>query len=233
MKTIVYIDGQNFLYKAADVLIEAGKITEKQELNLISVRGLLESVLKEEELVIKFYGAKLKKYTNTEKLEAKTTKMIDSNRKLKNILNKEKIICIDGGQLKLRDSDKCDDCGHQSQKLQEKGVDVRMAVDIILDSQLPHVQRQVLLSSDTDLLPAVKVVTKASKQLVYMGFTDKLTFALSRAATETQTIRDQEIIDAFELVNPPTILPPETLTELTPTEEANDTASPSQVNTEE
>jgi hypothetical protein len=31
MKTVVYIDGQNFLYKAADVLMASGLIAEKQE----------------------------------------------------------------------------------------------------------------------------------------------------------------------------------------------------------
>jgi uncharacterized LabA/DUF88 family protein len=205
MKTVVYIDGQNFLYKAADVLIANGKINDKQDLYNISVRSLLEGVLGHNDLVIKFYGAKLKKYSDTKELLQKSTTMIDSNRKLKNSLNKEKITCIDGGRLKLRDSDKCGACGHKDRRFQEKGVDVRMAVDIILDSQQDHVSKQVLVSSDTDLIPAIKVVTNNGKDLVYVGFSDKLTFSLSREATETQTIRDQEIIDAFDKFNPPAL----------------------------
>lgn len=223
MKILVYIDGQNFLYKAADVLIAAGRIEDKQELHNLSVRSLLEKVLQEKDLVIKFYGAKLKKYSGSPQLQEKTTRMIDSNRKLKNTLNKEKIQCIDGGKLKLRDGDKCTNCNHQSQKLQEKGVDVRIAVDIILDSQQDHVQKQVLVSSDTDLIPAVKVVRKNKKELIYVGFGDKMTHALSREASQTQAIRDQEIIDAFDVFNPPTLLPSDVIAaaQVEPTEKSS------------
>lgn len=207
MKTIVYIDGQNFLYKAAEVLISAGRIEDKQDLNKISVRSLMENVLGEKDLVIKFYGAKLKTYNNTPEIQQKSIRMIDSNRKLKNTLNNEKIQCIDGGKLKLRDGDKCVECDHQTVKFQEKGVDVKIAVDLILDSQQDYVNRQVLVSSDTDLIPAVKVIRSNSKDLVYVGFSDKMTHALSREASETQTFRDQEIINAFDLLNPQTALP--------------------------
>ena len=207
MKTIVYIDGQNFLYKAADVLIEEKRITEKQDLHTLSIRTLLEEVLDEKDLVIKFYGAKLKVYKNTPEIEEKSTRMVDSNRKLKNSLNREKIQSIDGGKLKLRDSDKCIKCDSQFLKFQEKGVDVKLAVDILLDSQQKYVQRQVLVSSDTDLIPAIKEVVRNKKELVYVGFSNNITHALSREATETQTIRDQEIINSFDLFNPQEKLP--------------------------
>lgn len=206
MKTVVYIDGQNFLYKAADVLIANGRITDKQDLHSISIRSLLEGVLSHNDLVIKFYGAKLKKYSNTPELLRKSTTMIDSNRKLKNSLNKEKIVCIDGGRLKLRDSDKCGACGHQDLRFQEKGVDVRIAVDIIIDAQQDYVEKQVLVSSDTDLIPAIKAAVGKGKELTYIAFSDKITLSISRVATITQTIRDQELIDAFDRFNQPTLL---------------------------
>lgn len=206
MKTLVYIDGQNFLYKAAEVLIANGRISDKQDLHSISIRSLLEGVLGHDDLVIKYYGAKLKKYSDTPELLEKSTIMIDSNRKLKNSLIREKITCIDGGRLKLRDSDKCSNCGHQDRRFQEKGVDVRMAVDIILDSQQKYVSKQVLVSSDTDLIPAVKFAMKNVEEFIYVGFVDKITLALSREASETQTIRDQEIVEAFDIFNPQTLL---------------------------
>ncbi|MBC7943109.1 NYN domain-containing protein [Candidatus Saccharibacteria bacterium] len=212
MKTTIYIDGQNFLYKAADILIAEGRINDKQDLNNISIRTLMQKVLGEDDLVIKFYGAKLRIYRDTPELIYKSTRMVDSNRKLKNSLNKEKIQSIDGGKLKLRDGDRCTNCDQQTVKFQEKGVDVKIAVDIILDSLQPHIERQVLVSSDTDLIPAIKAVRKNNKELVYVGFSDKITQALSREASETQTIRDQEIIDAFDIFNPQVILPVDELT---------------------
>lgn len=41
MKTKVYIDGQNFMYKAADILIAEGKIRSKDELTKIDIRGVV------------------------------------------------------------------------------------------------------------------------------------------------------------------------------------------------
>ena len=40
----VYVDGQNFLYKAAEVLIEHGKISSKDELTKIDIRSLVENI---------------------------------------------------------------------------------------------------------------------------------------------------------------------------------------------
>lgn len=85
MRTVVYVDGQNFLYKAADVLIAAGKIAEKQELHTISLRKLLEELLQENEVEIRYYGTKLKKHRHTPEIEAKSRVMIDSQRRLRRI----------------------------------------------------------------------------------------------------------------------------------------------------
>lgn len=100
MKTIVYIDGQNFLYKAADVLIDAGKIKEKQDLHTISLRKLIEELHNETGIEIRYYGTKLKKYRNTPEIEEKSTIMIDSQRRLKNSLAKQKITFAESGKLK-------------------------------------------------------------------------------------------------------------------------------------
>ncbi|MCL2173971.1 acetylxylan esterase [Candidatus Saccharibacteria bacterium] len=41
MKTIIYIDGQNFLYKAAEVLIAKGLISDKQELYALDIKSII------------------------------------------------------------------------------------------------------------------------------------------------------------------------------------------------
>lgn len=203
MNTIVYIDGQNFLYKAADVLIEAGKLKEKQDLHTISIRKLIEELLGDSDLEIRYYGTKLRKYENTPEIKQKSVVMIDSQRRLRNSLSKQNIIFIEAGKLKLRDGDKCRKCGTQDLHFQEKGVDVQIAVDLVTDASNPNISNMVLLSSDTDLLPAISLVIKKQKSLTYVGFSDKLTNALSIAASETQIIRDAEIISAFDYANPP------------------------------
>jgi uncharacterized LabA/DUF88 family protein len=198
MKTVVYIDGQNFLYKAADVLIATGKIKGKQDLHTFSFRTLIEKLLDEEHIEIRFYGTKIKRRKSppeTEHIVEKSVIMLDSQRKLRNCLNKEGVIFIESGKLKLRDGELCKECGAQ-----EKGVDVRIAIDMILDACNEEDQKFILISSDTDLLPAIQNVTARGKEVTYVGFSDKLIKALVTNATETQIIRDSEIITAFDLL---------------------------------
>lgn len=54
----VYVDGQNFLYKAAEVLIEHGKISSKDELTKIDIRSLVENIVGVG-VEIMFYGARV------------------------------------------------------------------------------------------------------------------------------------------------------------------------------
>ena len=94
--------------------------------------------------------------------------------------------------MKVRDGDKCKQCGAQDLHFQEKGVDVKIGVDIVIDSHNDQIAKMVLVSSDTDLIPAVETALEKEKHLVYVGFSDKLTNALLNVASETQIIRDPE-----------------------------------------
>lgn len=203
METIVYIDGQNFLYKAADVLITAQKIKEKQDLHTFSFRSLIEDLLGEKEIEIRFYGTRLKRYKNPADIASKSKIMVDSQRRLRNALNNQRILFVESGKLKLRDGDICKTCGKQDPRFQEKGVDVRIAVDMLIDAYDNKVQKLVLISSDTDLLPAIQNVIAKGKKVTYIGFSDKLTKAIVVTATETQIIRDTEIIQAYEVLESP------------------------------
>ncbi len=203
MKTIVYIDGQNFLYKAADVLIAAKKIKEKQDLHTFSFRSLIEDLLDEKEVEIRFYGTRLRRYKEPADIAKKSQVMVDSQRRLRNTLNAQNLLFIESGKLKLRDGDICKTCGKQDSRFQEKGVDVRIAVDMVVDACDNKAQKLVLVSSDTDLLPAIQNVISRGKSVVYVGFSDKLTKAIVVTATETQIIRDAEIIRAYELLQSP------------------------------
>ncbi len=209
MKTVVYIDGQNFLYKAAEVLIEAGKIQAKQDLHTFSFRTLVEKLLSEENVEIRFYGTKLKRKKSppeTEHIAQKSAIMVDSQRQLRNCLNKQGIEFIESGKLKLRDGDSCRKCGTQERRFQEKGVDVRIAIDMVIDGYRDEDQKFVLISSDTDLLPAIQNVVSKGRKVVYVGFNDKLTNAISTNSTETEIIRDAEIIEAYVLLEKPKLV---------------------------
>lgn len=206
MQTRIYIDGQNFLYKASDVLISVGKIQDKNELTKIDIRGIMEGIFGEGVDIV-YYGAKVRVRKDMgADIEQKTTVFSDVARRLRNTLNAQKIRFNEAGQLKVRDSDVCKNCQFRDRRMQEKGVDVGMAVDIVKDTLTKNVDRVVLVSSDTDLLPALRVAKSAGAEIVYVGFNNKTTKAIVSSANLTEIMRDQEIIDAFDRFNPPELL---------------------------
>lgn len=199
----VYIDGQNFLYKAAEVLIEAKRITTKDDLTKIHIRNILENIVGDDAHMT-FYGAKVRVRKDVgEDIKVKTTRFSDVARRIRNTLNAQNIEFNESGKLKVKDSDKCHNCGHTDLRLQEKGVDVGIAVDMVTDALTHEYDEQVLVSSDTDLLPAIQVVKESGAKVIYIGFSNKTTKAIIAKADRTEIIRDQEIIDAYDALNQP------------------------------
>ena len=199
MRNIVYIDGQNFLYKAANILIEKGIIEDKQELTSIDIRSLFEGIFPGEDLQIRFYGVtKIKRrYDLGEEVLNKSIRFSDNLRRIRNSLSSQNIDYIEVGKLKIRDSDICKNCGSKDYRFQEKGVDVGLAVGIVRDALKDEVDRIILASSDTDFIPAILLAKSEGKKVVYVGFDDRLTQALSAKSSSTQVIRDTEVVEAY------------------------------------
>lgn len=121
MTTRVYIDGQNFMYKAADILIQAGKIQDKNELTKIDIRGIVEKIFGND-IEITYYSAKVKvRKDKGEDIHQKTTRFSDVSRRVRSTLQKQNIRYNESGKLKIRDSDACKNCNHQDLRMQEKG----------------------------------------------------------------------------------------------------------------
>jgi len=198
MKTIAYIDGQNFIYKVADVLVTAGIVREKQDVYAIDIPKLLGGVI-DGEFEVRYYGVKnIRRRSDLgEEILEKSMKFSDNLRKLRNYLNKTGVKYVESGKLKVRDSDVCKKCGAKDYRFQEKGVDVGLAVDMVRDSLLGDVDHIALLSSDTDIIPAIMIAKGAGKQITYVGFDNKLTKAIVAEADRTQVLRDKEVIAAY------------------------------------
>lgn len=62
--------------------------------------------------------------------------------------------------------------------IHEKGVDIQIAVDMLVNSYENKVDRIILISSDTDLIPAIKQVQRLGKPVTYVGFKHKPSKAL-------------------------------------------------------
>lgn len=60
----------------------------------------------------------------------------------------------------------------------EKGVDVQIAVDMIVVAYENICSKLVIVSSDTDLIPAIKQARIKNKYVEYIGFSHKLSHAM-------------------------------------------------------
>lgn len=168
MSTVVYIDGQNFLYKVAEILLAANLISDKQDLTSIDINLLISTFIKNDGLEIRYYGVK-RIYRNDnygEEILEKSIRFSDSLRRFKNYLAKNNIKYIPKGSLKVRITDECKNCGYIDYKFQEKGVDVGLAVDLVCDALEHNVDHIILLSSDTDLLPALQIIKEKTRQTI-------------------------------------------------------------------
>ena len=201
-KTVVYIDGQNFMYSVTENLKNAGLISDKQEVSSIDIPHLLKTVLHTDTLEntkIRYYGvSKIKQQKDYgEYMLEKSIKFADNLRKLKNCLAKYNVKYIACGRLRARELEKCKQCGFEDYKFIEKGVDVGLAVDIVRDILKQGVEHIILISSDTDLVPAIRVAKDEGAKITYISFDKMIIRPLSVLSDSTITIRGYEVAEAY------------------------------------
>jgi len=75
----------------------------------------------------------------------------------------------------------------------EKGVDVKIATDLLVGAYENIYDDAIVISSDTDLLPAMKKVKDLGKNIEYNGFGHQPTLALQTAATRSRLLVVEEL----------------------------------------
>lgn len=75
----------------------------------------------------------------------------------------------------------------------EKGVDVRIAIDLVEGAYEDRYDRAILISSDGDLAPAVEMVTKKGKKVEIVGFDHKPSYALIQRANTYYSIKKSDL----------------------------------------
>jgi uncharacterized LabA/DUF88 family protein len=78
-------------------------------------------------------------------------------------------------------------------KFHEKGVDVQIAVDIVSGTLLNQYSHFYLISSDTDLLPAIHIAKQKKKNVVYVGFESFMSKALITNCTSYKILKKTDI----------------------------------------
>ena len=65
---------------------------------------------------------------------------------------------------------------------EKKGTDIKMAVDLIVGAVDNLYDTAILVSSDTDLIPAVKYIKYKGKKLEYVGFSHAPSLGMQKHA---------------------------------------------------
>lgn len=189
MKTIIFIDGENFVYQLRDTLAKRRLIKYRDELARVDIRALLAHTLQDEgikQASIRYYASKVHVIDRTPELKERTERYAADAEVWKKVLESQRIEFVEAGHLLVRDGKPCQECGHREPVLTEKGVDVQLATDLIRSSG--DNVNLVLLSSDGDLMPAVEESKRRGSELTYVGFRGVSNAALSRIATKRYTI---------------------------------------------
>ena len=187
MKTILFIDGRNFIDKINSIL---NPNKEKDvDFSIYNFEGLISKALSEINIDRKiFYFGKLIRHPETIK---KSEELIEQQRKLKTHLEKQGFEVIIAGRVRGH-IEKCAK-GHEALTFREKGVDVRMAVDMVVLACDKELKTAIIGSSDSDLQPAIGELEKREVERIYLGFEDSPNKGLTFTTNRTILIRNSEV----------------------------------------
>jgi len=168
-KTIIIIDGSNFYFKLKDINLQ--KITD------LNLSGFLNQISEKYRLVKSVYYIGKIRTDGTKKTQI----LFNSQRKLFAHLQKHNVRYSLGYLLK------------SGGKYHEKGVDVNMAVDILIATYEDDCDHFILISSDTDLLPAICKVRQKGKTIEYIGFSHQPSVAMVANCTSSRLLTHDDI----------------------------------------
>lgn len=189
MARFLFIDGENFKGKMRSVFKEAGK--GKPVWHEYDFKGLLDKVLAGIDLDRKvFYFARIKEH---EESKEKSRQLIEEQRLLKTHLEQQGFEVILSGRVRGQMED--GESGKKVLIFKEKGVDVRIAVDMISVACDKRAEEIIIGSSDSDLQPAISETKARGVKCAYLGFEAQPNKGLSYTTSRTILIRNSEIFE--------------------------------------
>ncbi len=189
MQTILFVDGENFIKKIRTVF----GIEKKERLNfgVYNFKGLFDKVLKDIKIdKAIFYFAHLKEHPDTKE---KSKQLIEEQRLLKNSLQRQGFTVILSGRVRGQIEE--DNHGKKTLIFKEKGVDVKVAVDMVVAACDGSLKTGIIGSSDSDLQPAIAELRKRNIECIYLGFEMMPNKGLAYTTNRTILIRNSEILE--------------------------------------
>lgn len=173
----------------------ASEKTEVLKLLDFDYQGFAKNLVKGKNLVeTRYYVGAIKRQNGANK--TKSERLYADQQKLIGKLQQQNVPVILGNLIQ-----------HPDKSFHEKGVDVRIAVEMIRFARENKYDTAYLLSSDTDLVPAVEEVRSFNKQVCYVGVSKGQSFGLTKVSDNVILLREEDIMPYF-----PKVLPKKPLT---------------------
>lgn len=153
--------------------------------------GLFDKVLTDIKIDRKiFYISSLLVHEDT---KDKSEELILKQRNLQNSLKRQGFEIVVAGKVR-GNIGRCP-LGHEALVFKEKGVDVRIAVDMVRFACDRLIDMAVIASSDSDLQPAIKELRNRNINRIYLGFEASPNKGLTYTTNRTVLIRNSEVYD--------------------------------------
>ena len=192
----LYIDGENLRHYVEKVIFDNGY--KKHEYSILNVdfEKMFSAALLGYEITKKiYYSAKLQQTPETLQI---SKILINKQRFLKTKLEKQGYEFLIAGNVRPQS---VEENGKKKIIFKEKGVDVRIAVDLIKAAVDKSFKTIIICSSDSDLQPAIKEAKNRGLEIVYLGFESLPNKGLTFTTNKTILLRSSEIIAAFNVLN--------------------------------
>ena len=168
-KVAVFIDGGN-LYR---LLKEHGILPGKR----FDYSGFVDLLLRGRILATKTYYVGIVR--NHDK-SAKSQKMVENQQKFLTNLESQGFY-IERGRIVY------------DHKIREKGVDVKIAVDLVVGAIEHQFDTAVVVSSDTDLIPAVKYLVGKGRKVEYVGFSTRPSLGMTKECSLSVLLLQEDL----------------------------------------
>ena len=200
-RVYAYVDASNF-YHLSKLNYGSSKVYYNHLVNFL-LKPEIEELIR-----IKYFVAPVnrqecpKMYSHQQKFfhMLKKTPLLDLNlgKLVSRPLNNITINCSDCGPQKAEEL-QCPNCDNKIKlnetfKTTEKGVDVSLAINLLLDALTNKYDVALLISSDADFCPSIKYIIKElGKEVIYCRFPNPKTFELIQCCSDCRIIKREFI----------------------------------------
>lgn len=169
-KVAIYIDGSNFYNRLKEIGILDGSEFDYQKFADYLSRG--------RDLISKRYYVGIVRNIDGSK---KSEQLVSDQQKFLKGLENEGYVIKRGKII------------YSSGHTREKGVDVKIAADLIIGAIDNIYDTAILVSSDTDLIPALNYIRYKNKAIEYVGFSHNPSFGLMKNSTKSILLLSEDL----------------------------------------